>query len=94
MQDRHGHPVAQAPARLVRLIRPPTKNKTPRARGGQRWRPDSSSWSWRRSTWPRKKARSESALTAQTRAQRRCDCPPERSPASPPGLAMPSAGTA
>eukprot|EP00962_Isochrysis_galbana_P044777 scaffold17460_cov128-Isochrysis_galbana.AAC.1 len=24
MQDRHGHPVAQAPARLVRLIRPPT----------------------------------------------------------------------
>eukprot|EP00962_Isochrysis_galbana_P008548 scaffold2380_cov102-Isochrysis_galbana.AAC.1 len=46
-----------------------------------------SCWSWRRSKWPRKKARSESALTAQTKAQHRCDCPPERSPASPPGLA-------
>jgi len=34
----------------------------------------------------------ESALTAQTKTQHRCDCPPERPPASPPGLAMPSAG--
>eukprot|EP00962_Isochrysis_galbana_P062163 scaffold52274_cov309-Isochrysis_galbana.AAC.1 len=66
-----------------------SKNKTPRARGGQRWRPDSSCWSWRRWIWPRKKARSQSALTAQMRAQHRCDCPPERPPASSPGPAMP-----
>eukprot|EP00962_Isochrysis_galbana_P037410 scaffold13060_cov119-Isochrysis_galbana.AAC.3 len=47
------------------------KNKTPRARGGQRWRPDSSCWSWRRSKWPRTRARSEFALTTQTKAQLR-----------------------
>mmetsp|Transcript_29766 Transcript_29766/g.94797 ORF Transcript_29766/g.94797 Transcript_29766/m.94797 type:complete len:206 (-) Transcript_29766:576-1193(-) len=47
------------------------KNKTPRARGGQRWRPDSSCWSWRRLTRPRRKAPNGSALTAPTRAQRR-----------------------
>eukprot|EP00962_Isochrysis_galbana_P043121 scaffold16324_cov140-Isochrysis_galbana.AAC.3 len=33
--------------------------------------------------WPRKKARSESALTAQMMAQCRYDCPPERPPVSP-----------
>eukprot|EP00962_Isochrysis_galbana_P007963 scaffold2172_cov130-Isochrysis_galbana.AAC.6 len=72
------------------------RNKTPRARGGggQQWRPDSSCWSWKRSTWPRKKARNESALTAQTKAQCRCNCPPEPPPASPPGHAMRTAGTA
>eukprot|EP00962_Isochrysis_galbana_P010460 scaffold2885_cov93-Isochrysis_galbana.AAC.1 len=47
------------------------KKKTPRARGGQRWRPDSSCWSWRRLTWPRKRAQSESVLTAQTKAHLR-----------------------
>eukprot|EP00962_Isochrysis_galbana_P007120 scaffold1916_cov123-Isochrysis_galbana.AAC.3 len=64
------------------------EKKTPRARGGQRWRPDSSCWSWRRSKWPRKRARSEFALTAQTKAQPRCDCHSERLPAPPPSLAI------
>eukprot|EP00962_Isochrysis_galbana_P023193 scaffold6969_cov122-Isochrysis_galbana.AAC.4 len=67
---------------------------SPEARGGQRWRPDSSCWSWRRSIWPRKRAQSESALTAQTKAQPRCDCHSERLPASPPCLATISAGIA
>eukprot|EP00962_Isochrysis_galbana_P043056 scaffold16271_cov132-Isochrysis_galbana.AAC.5 len=72
------------------------KNKTPRAREGQRWRPDSSCWSWRRSTWPRIRAQSASALTAQMKAQHRhrCDCHPERPPDSPPGLVLPSSDTA
>eukprot|EP00962_Isochrysis_galbana_P030497 scaffold9899_cov122-Isochrysis_galbana.AAC.7 len=66
---------------------PFSTNKTPRARGGQRWRPDSSCWSWRRSKWPRKRARNEFALTAQTKAQPGCDCHSERLPASLPSLA-------
>eukprot|EP00962_Isochrysis_galbana_P019387 scaffold5654_cov119-Isochrysis_galbana.AAC.2 len=47
------------------------KNKTPRARGGKQWRPDSSCWSWRRrrSTWPRRRALNVSALTALKTAQ-------------------------
>eukprot|EP00962_Isochrysis_galbana_P058278 scaffold31262_cov128-Isochrysis_galbana.AAC.3 len=44
-----------------------------------------------RSIQPRKRAQSESALTAQTKAQPRCDCHSERLPASPPCLATISA---
>eukprot|EP00962_Isochrysis_galbana_P029251 scaffold9334_cov122-Isochrysis_galbana.AAC.5 len=47
------------------------------------WRPDSSCWSWRMSTWPRRKARKESALIAQMILQCRYDCQPERPPAPP-----------
>eukprot|EP00962_Isochrysis_galbana_P013072 scaffold3738_cov129-Isochrysis_galbana.AAC.2 len=46
-------------------------------------RPDNSCWSWRRSTWPRRKARKESALIAQMILQCRYDCQPERPPAPP-----------
>eukprot|EP00962_Isochrysis_galbana_P052893 scaffold24360_cov135-Isochrysis_galbana.AAC.1 len=53
------------------------------ARGGQQWRPDSSFWSWRWWTWPRRRAQNVSALTARKTAQCKYDCPPERLPASP-----------
>eukprot|EP00962_Isochrysis_galbana_P040233 scaffold14553_cov120-Isochrysis_galbana.AAC.10 len=57
--------------------------KTLRARGGPQWRPDSSFWSWRRWTWPRRNAKNVSALIAQRTLQCRCDFRPERPPASP-----------
>eukprot|EP00962_Isochrysis_galbana_P045072 scaffold17657_cov131-Isochrysis_galbana.AAC.1 len=79
---------------ITYYIRGLDEKKTPRTHGGHQWRPDSSCWSWRRSIWPRRKARNLSALTAQMKAQCRCDCPPERPPAPLPGCAFRTARTA
>jgi hypothetical protein len=70
------------------------KKKTPRARGGSRWRLAGFGWSPSRRIWARTKVSNESALKALRRAQPRYNSPPERPPWAPPGLALRHAGLA
>eukprot|EP00962_Isochrysis_galbana_P013445 scaffold3812_cov115-Isochrysis_galbana.AAC.4 len=66
--------------------------RTPRARGGVRWRLASSGWSTSRSTRPRTKVPNASALKAPKRAQPRYKIPPARQPAARPEFSQRTAG--
>eukprot|EP00962_Isochrysis_galbana_P054160 scaffold25689_cov118-Isochrysis_galbana.AAC.2 len=71
---------------------PPTHseriNKTPRARGGSRWRPAALVPSRQRWTRPWTSVPNGPALWAKMRARRRYDCERERAPASQPAQSL------